>query len=54
MYSIIPAPNRPIKYYRNSEWYSALAMKHQSMTEGDPVLPVPWRQSVDARGDPAA
>ena len=39
MYSIIPAANGPIKCYRNSERYSALAMEHLSLAEGYPVQP---------------
>ena len=50
MYSIIPAPNGPIQYHCYSERYLASAMKNLSLTEDYPVQPVPWRQSVDARG----
>ena len=50
MYSIVSEANGPIKYHCNSDRYLALAVKNLSPAEGHPVQPVPWRQSVNARG----
>ena len=49
-YSIIAEANGPAKRHCNSERYLALDMETLSLTEGYPVQPVPWRQSVNARG----
>ena len=48
-YSIIPEADRPIKCHCNAELYLALEMENLSLTDGYPVQPVPWRQSVNAR-----
>ncbi len=48
-YSIIPEADGPIKCHCNGELYLALEMENLSLTEGYPVQPVPWRQSVNAR-----
>ncbi len=48
-YSIIPEARGPIKCHGNGELYFALEMENLSLTDGYPVQPVPWRQSVNAR-----
>jgi len=48
-YSMIPEAGGPIKRHCNGELYWALEMENLSLTEGDAVQSVPWRQSVNAR-----
>jgi hypothetical protein len=48
-YSMIPEAGGPIKRHCNGELYLALEMENLSLTEGDAVQPVPWRQSINAR-----
>ncbi|MGO9484551.1 MAG: hypothetical protein ACLPX9_08200 [Rhodomicrobium sp.] len=48
-YSIISEADGPVKCHCNGELYWALEMENLSLTDGYPVQPVPWRQSLNAR-----
>ncbi len=48
-YSIISEADGPVKCHGNGALYLALEMENLSLTDGYPVQPVPWRQSVSAR-----
>ena len=48
-YSIISEADGPIECQCNGELYLASEMENLSLTDGCPVQPVPWRQSVNAR-----
>jgi hypothetical protein len=47
--SIISEAVLAIKGHSESERYSASRIENLSLTEGYPLPPVPWRQSIDAR-----
>jgi hypothetical protein len=48
-HSIISEAGLPVKGHSESERYLALRIENLSLTEGCPVPPVPWRQSIGAR-----
>jgi hypothetical protein len=48
-HSIVSEAGLPIKGHSESERYSALQIESLSLTEGCPVRPVPWPQSINAR-----
>jgi hypothetical protein len=48
-HSIISEAGLLIKGHGESERYLALQIENLSLTEGCPVQPVPWRQSINAR-----
>ena len=48
-YSTIPEADWPLKCRCNGALYLALEIDNLSLTDGYPVQPAPWRQSVNAR-----